>query len=207
MCSISIRTFGGTEFVFILVEASNYCAEDLKLGSDSRSHLAAGQVTPKLIDDIETKLTMLREHGKLDAEVKLERTFDDAVKILVVHYAVDESQFPSGLAHLILPHECVGLGGLVNKLKEKYQISMALHGHLHYPLIYNFNGVQVISATTATRVDQGTKTGFFVMKIEDTGTIRAEHHVWTGVAYTPDPDKNLSRDVGRIPRRPPAAAA
>jgi hypothetical protein len=81
-------------------------------------------------------------------------------------------------------------------MREKYQLSLALHGHLHRPLLYNFNDVQVISATTATRVDKSGKTGFFLIKVLDTGTIRAEHHVWTGVDYTPDPDQNLSRDVG-----------
>ncbi|HXA85326.1 MAG TPA: hypothetical protein VNZ47_09640 [Candidatus Dormibacteraeota bacterium] len=205
MCSISIRRFAGREFVFILIEPSVYCAEDLKLGSDFRSHLAAGKISPKLIEDVETKLNMLREYGKLDAETKLEKTFNDAMKVLIVHYAVDERRFPPGRAQGIVPHQCDGLGELVNMLKREYQLSIALHGHLHHPLLYNFNGVQVISATTATRVDKGTKTGFFLMKVLDSGTIRAEHHLWTGVAFTPDPDKNLSRDVGYLPKRAIAA--
>src|SRR6266496_4614835 len=179
MCSIAIKRFAGREFVFILVEPSNYCKQDLKLGSDFRSHLAAGTVTKKLAEDLQIKLGILKQHGKLDAEVRLQGTFNDAVKILVVHYAVDDGQFSSGLQK-ILPHECDGLGNLVKALQEQYQLSMAMHGHLHQPLIYNFNDVQVLSAGTATRVDKGAKTGFFVVKVLDSGTIRAEHHIWNG---------------------------
>jgi 3',5'-cyclic AMP phosphodiesterase CpdA len=205
MCSIALRSFADREFVFILLEPSIYCARDLELGSDFRSHLAAGKVSAKLREDVRTKLDILRRYGKLDAQVKLRTNFSDAIKILVVHYAVDGGQFAAGLDEHILPHECEGLGELVEMLKEEYQLSMALHGHLHRPLLYNFKGVQVISATTATRMDKDGKTGFFLVKVLDSGTIRAEHHVWTGVGYTPDPDKNLNRDVGYLRKRAIAA--
>jgi predicted phosphodiesterase len=205
MCSIAVKSLAGREFIFILVEPSVYCKQDLKLGSDFRSHLAAGKVSEKLLEDVKIKLGMLREHGKLDAELKLSTKFNDAMKVLLVHYAVDESRFPSGLDEMIVPHQCDGLGDLVNMMREEYDLSLALHGHLHHPLLYNFNGVQVVSATTATRADKPGKTGFFLLKVLDSGTIRAEHHVWTGVDYTPDPDKSLTRDVGRLPRRDIAA--
>jgi len=205
MCSISTRRFADQEFVFILVEPSTYCSQDLRVDATFRTHLAAGKVTNKLIEDVETKLTLLREHGKLDAEVKLERPFGEAVKILVVHYAVDDDRF-GGLEKLLLPHKCEGLKELVTMLRNEYQLSMALHGHLHLPLLYNFNGVQVVSATTATLANKDGKTGIFVIKFLDSGTIRAEHHTWTGVAYTPDPDKSLSGDLGSFPTRPAAAA-
>ena len=148
---------------------------------------------------------MLREHGKLDAELKLKTNFNDAMKVLLVHYAIDERRFPSGLDEIILPHQCDGLGDLVDMMREEYQLSLAMHGHLHHPLLYNFNGVQVVSATTATRADKPGKTGFFLLKVLDSGTVRAEHHFWTGVDYTPDPDNTLSRDVGYLPRRDIAA--
>ena len=205
MCSIAIRSLAGREFIFILVEPSVYCKQDLKLGSDFRSHLAAGKVSAKLVEDVRTKLGILREHGKLDAELRLRTNFNDAMKVLLVHYAVDEGRFPSGLDEMVLPHQCDGLGDLVNMMREEYQLSLAMHGHLHHPLLYNFNGVQVVSATTATREDKPKKTGFFLLKVLDSGTIRAEHHYWTGVDYTRDPDKNLTNDVGRFPRRDIAA--
>jgi folate-dependent phosphoribosylglycinamide formyltransferase PurN len=74
-----------------------------------------------------------------------------------------------------------------------------LHGHLHVPLLYNYNGVQVISVSTSTRVDENGQTGFYLIKVFDSGSIVAEHHLWTGVTYTPDPSNTLTKDLGYFP--------
>jgi 3',5'-cyclic AMP phosphodiesterase CpdA len=205
-CTIAVRRFGAREFIFILIDPSTYCVEDLTIEKDCRSHLAAGNVGKNLVEDVRTKLMFLKDYGQLDADVKLATGFSSAMKVLLVHYAVDETRFRSGLDELLLPHGCAGLGELVELLRKDFQLSMVLHGHLHVPLLYNYNGVQVISASTATRVDENRKTGFFLIKVFDTGAVIAEHHLWTGIAYTPDPDKALTREVGYFPEaRVPAA--
>jgi calcineurin-like phosphoesterase family protein len=198
-CAIAVRQFGEREFIFILVDASTYCTEDLKLDASCRIHLAGGNVSRELREDVGIKLTALRNSGELDADLKLKTSFVEAMKILLVHYAVDGSQFGSGLEELVLPHSCEGLKALVDMLISEFQLGLVLHGHLHFPLLYNYNGVQVISATTATRVDKDSKTGFFMVKVFQGGTVLAEHHVWTGVDYTPDPDKSLSGSLGQFP--------
>jgi predicted phosphodiesterase len=200
-CTIAVRTFHDREFVFILIDPSTYCARDFTLDKDCRSHLAAGIVSDKLTEDVRTKLTLLENYGRLDADVKLEKKFSEATKILLVHYAVDEKRFKSTLEELILPHGCEGLGSLVELLRNQFQLDMVLHGHLHVPLLYNYMGVQVVAATTATRVDENRKTGFFLIKVFDTGNIVAEHHSWNGVAYAPDPNSALNREVGDLRRR------
>ena len=165
--SLSVRRFWGREFVFISIEPSIYCNEDLTLDGDTRKHLARGAVSKLLAEDVRTKLALLKQNRKLSADVRLEGSFSDAMKIMLVHYAVDLNQFDSGWAALVLPHECEDLGALVTALKEEFQLSLVLHGHLHQPLVYNQGGVQVISATTATRVDKNGKTGFFLLKVFD----------------------------------------
>jgi predicted phosphodiesterase len=205
-CTIAVRRFGEHEFVFILIEPSTYSDEDLKLGTDFRSHLAAGKVSEKLIEDVQTKLGILRDRGQLSADIKLQNSFSSAVKILLVHYAVDDTKFKSTLEEFVLPHGCEGLANLVDLLKVEFQLSLVLHGHLHVPMLYNYNGVQVISATTASRVDDARKTGFFLLKVFKSGNMVAEHHLWTGVGYTLDPDASLTRDVGYFPSQAAPAA-
>ena len=198
-CSIAVRQFAGREFIFVIIDPSTYCIEDLKLDASSRDHLAAGNVSPELLEDVQIKLAAMRDSNKLDADVKLETSFAEAMKVLLVHYAVDDARFGLGLEELVLPHACEGLKALVDMLISEFQLGLILHGHLHSPLMYNYNGAQVISATTATRVDKGRKTGFYMIKVSQSGTVQAEHHLWTGIDYTLDPDRSLSGSLGRFP--------
>jgi hypothetical protein len=198
-CTLAVKIFGAREFIFILIDPSTYSETDLTIDKHWRNHLASGRVSKELTEDVRTKLTLLRDHRALGTDIKLEATFSSAIKILLVHYPVDETKFTSGLEGLVLPHGCEGIGELVNMLKSEFHLDMVFHGHLHVPMLYNYNGVQVVSVSTSTRVDDGHETGFYLIKVFDSGNVVAEHHLWNGINYTPDPNRALSKDLGYFP--------
>lgn len=205
---VTVRRFAGREFIFILLEPSVYCSEELTLDGSIVGHAAKGMVNEPVRQHIRKELKVLQSGGKLESGCYLENPYANAMKVMLVHYAVDLTRF----SWEWFPHDCAGLQDFVEKLREEFQLSLVLHGHLHQPLIYNSNGVQVVAATTATRVDQGKKTGFFFLKVFESGEMQTEHHVWNGAAYALDPDLSLKRPVGYVPRpviavknKPPAA--
>ena len=114
---------------------------------------------------------------------------------MLVHYAVDTTRLPrhKQWEERFLPHDCKGLDKLVRELKLKFQVGPVLHGHMHVPYLYNHDSTQVVSATTTC--ERGGPNGFFVIKFLDTGEIRAEHHLWNGVRFGPDPDTSLSKSI------------
>ena len=185
--------------MFILVDASVYASEELVIDFAFRDHLARGAISKTLHDEIKQKLTALQKNGHVD-EARLGSTYDQAVKVMVVHYAVDISrlaQHPLWVERL-LPHDCKALDDTLQEFRVEFQISLALHGHLHVPGLYNHKGVQVVAASTTT--EQKGPNGFFVLKILDSGEIRAEHHCWTGSRFTADPDTTLSKQLVLFPQ-------
>jgi hypothetical protein len=120
---------------------------------------------------------------------------------MLVHYAVDIKRLPrhKQWQESVLPHQCEGLDDLVSELRHKFQLGAVLHGHIHVPCLYNHDGAQVVSATTT--FGQGGPNGFFVLKVLDTGEIRAEHHVWNGIRFAPDPDTSLNKSIALYPTR------
>jgi len=190
-CYLLSRAVESREFLFILIDGSRYAAREMQVDASVRRHLACGEVTGVLHNEIFRRLDRLQRGESVDgAQIQ---DFARATKILVVHYAVDLSLFP-GLKteSLILPHECEALARLVSDLRTKVQLSLVLHGHLHIPKIYSA-GVPVIAASTTTQ--KGGYNGFFVLKFLNTGEMRAEHHRWFGTGYLPDPDASLTRTI------------
>ena len=184
------RTLGNRTWLFILIDASRYGSTGLVLDSEAKNHLAAGEVPEPLSASILEKLDKLKNGDVVDG-LKLEG-YEDAIKVLVAHYAVDDI-LAAGPAHkvkdFVLPHACQGLGPLVEALKG--EIRLVLHGHLHVPQLYNFNGVPVVSAASTSQMNENN--GFFVIKIYDTGEIRAEHHRWYGSGFLRDTDPMLNK--------------
>lgn len=195
-CVLVHRRIWQHEFLFLLIDPSVYAPKNEELIFDlrCRDHLACGRVTPELSKEIKQKLNAIRQGDHVDG-VKLPCRYDDAIKVLLVHYAVDGSQLKGRptWGETLLPHECIGLDKLVADLKTDFKFSLALHGHLHVPGLYRYHGVHVAAATTTS--EKKGPNGFFVLKLLDTGEIRAEHHRWTGKTFAPDPEPSLNRPL------------
>jgi len=191
-CTVVTREYRNREFVFVLLDASNYAAQELTLDSTSPGHLASGKLTKELYQQMGDKLRTLKEGRKVD-HAQLRGSYMEATKILLVHYAVSLRKVIGVVrpSETVVPHDCEGLGESVAKLLTEFQIGMVLHGHLHSPALYNHDGVQVIAATTTTQQDA--KNGFFLLKVFDNGELRAEHHVWNGAAFAADPAGSLNK--------------
>jgi 3',5'-cyclic AMP phosphodiesterase CpdA len=205
-CQLAIRKFDHREFVFILVDAGRYAATDLRFDGSSREHLAAGEVTSRLALQIREKLASLMDHGAVD-EASLEGSYEAAAKIILVHYPVDYERFKSvgDWQGKVLPHDCAGLPDMIQTIRKEFNLNMVLHGHLHRPMLYNYEGVQVVAATTAAQ--QGGDRGFHVLKVSDTGQIHAEHHCWNGIAFAADPRDSVSGLITEFPRLTPLKPA
>ena len=188
-CFLISKKVGDLQFVFVLVEASRYCEEELRLDSSCRTHLAAGSISSELRSAILSKLDLLDSGNEVDG-IRLQDP-SNAIKIMMVHYAVDDmaaAGTQQALQSLLLPHECTGLSELVEELRSR--IHLVIHGHLHVPKLYNHKGVPVIAATTTTQKD-GTN-GFFLLKFTKSFDISVEHHCWNGVAFARDPQPKLN---------------
>jgi len=192
------RTIGRREFLFISVDASVYTAQELTIDVHARDHLARGEVSSQLWSDLKTKLDGVKKGAQVDS-AQLVGAYENAVKVVLVHYAVDASRLSQHTKweEKVLPHSCKGIEEMITELRLKYEINVALHGHLHIPGLYNYKAVQVVAATTAT--EQKGPNGFFVLKVLDTGEIRAEHHCWTGTRFTADPDNSLNKQLMVFP--------
>jgi predicted phosphodiesterase len=187
-------SIGEQPFLFILVDASVYAQDELVIDVHCRDHLARGEVTPALRKEIIEALATVPNR-------------ENMVTIMLVHYAVDIKRLPrhKQWQESFLPHQCEGLDDLVSELRKKFQLGAVLHGHMHVPCLYNHDGAQVVSATTT--LGQGGPNGFFVLKVLDTGEIRAEHHVWNGIRFAPDPDTSLNKSIALYPTRRELPAA
>jgi predicted phosphodiesterase len=205
-CEIAIRKFDRREFVFILVDAGKYATEELRLDGSSREHLAAGEVTSHLDANIRGKLKSLMDRGTV-GNVTLQGSYGTAAKIMLVHYPVDYERFKSGgdWQGRVLPHDCAGLPEMIQSIRKEFHLSMVLHGHLHKPMLYNYEGVQVIAATTAAQ--QGGDRGFHVLQVSNAGQIHAQHHYWNGTAFAADPSGSVSGLITEVPRLPLKPAA
>ena len=145
------------------------------------------------------KLDALKQGNQVD-EARLRYKYDDAIKVAIVHYAVDISRLAGRRkwGERFLPHECQGLDDFVSDLRTEFKFSLALHGHMHIAGLYNHGGIQVVSATTTS--EQNGPNGFFLLKLLGTGEIRAEHHSWTGKRFTADPDASLTKQLEIYPK-------
>ena len=196
--AIAIRNVGSRELVLVLVDASRYAARSLHLDGSARDHLAAGEITEGLRTDIAEKLRALKK-GRPTGSAGLSGPYGAACKLLVIHYPVDYKRFKDAKWHgRFLAHDCAGLPELVEELRTEFQLNIVLHGHLHEPLLYNHDGVQVISATTSSQ--SGGRIGFYVIKVSETGQISTEHHSWNDTAFVADPPAaGLSRLITEFP--------
>src|SRR5262252_7671438 len=196
------REINNQEFIFALVEASKYSAEDGKVDFSALSHLAGGEVSKGLQDEIMRKFEKLKRGQSVDeAAIK---DYDSARKILLVHYAVDDRVVlgPAPQAHeLVVSHRCERLDALISELSNC--VDLVLHGHLHRPKIYNHNGVPVIAATTTSQ--KGGRNGFFVIKFLASGDTVLDHHKWTETGFTRDNRLELSARISRAINRRAAA--
>jgi calcineurin-like phosphoesterase family protein len=188
------RTMNGEEFLFVLIEASNFAPEDSKLDFGALAHLASGRISAQLRREVLGKFQTIKKAGIVDkAHV---RDFSKARKILVVHYAVDDRVVlgPTPLPQeLVVSHHCDGLDSFVEELADN--LHFVLHGHLHRARIYNHCGVPIISATTTTQVDG--ENGFFVIKFLASGDIVPEHHKWNSNGFTLDDSTDLKARITR----------
>jgi hypothetical protein len=197
-CILVSREISGLEFLFVLVDANIYADQDLIVDFSCRQHLARGEVTKDIRREIKTKLDSVKQGNAVD-QALLIGTYAKAVKVLLVHYAVDIRKLPRNRqwAEMILPHECDGLDQMLSDYRTEFQFSLGLHGHIHIPALYNHDGVQVVSDSTAT--EQNGPNGFFILNVMDTGEILAEHHCWGTRSFTPDPDPELTRPLQVFP--------
>jgi len=194
-CAVSVRKFGSREFVFVLADANRYATKELHLDVSARNHLASGEITRLLEEDIVTKLRDLKNGSSIEHGLEC---FDTACKILLVHYPVEPGRFNQKMWDRGLPHGCEGLPEFVDKLRDEFRLNIVLHGHLHQPMLYNHEGVQVISATTSSQ--SGGQIGFYILNVSDTGQISTQHHSWNGAAFAADPpSSSLSRVITEFP--------
>lgn len=180
------RTFAGLDVLFILIDGNAYQkCDNLTLDHSFRSHLACGRIDDSLIDNLKTKLSAL-ETGKSVDGISI-NNFQNAIRILLVHYAADVMSVSSGpggkVRNLVLPHDCFNIDKLISTFRN--QIDLLIHGHLHQPKVYAHNGMQVLAATTTTQI--GGYNGFYVLKIFPSG-LEALHYRWLGNDFGPDPD-------------------
>jgi hypothetical protein len=116
-CAVSVRKFGSREFVFVLADASRYATRELHLDMSARHHLASGEITQLLEENIVTKLRALKKGSPVERGLEC-YSFDAACKILLVHYPVEPERFNQKMWDRGLPHGCEGLPEFVNKLRE-----------------------------------------------------------------------------------------
>jgi 3',5'-cyclic AMP phosphodiesterase CpdA len=190
------RNISGRTFLFVLVEASEYATDELRVDMSARRHLAGGQITPELHSEVKNKLDQLRSNGRVDDAVVLQ--YESAIRVLLIHYALDESKIPfsRGLkenlkerVHVgLVPHSCGGVPEFLDDVGREFRF--AIHGHLHTPKLYNYGGLPIVSVDTTTQ--HGTRNGFFLLKYFESGAIRAEHHRWNVNAFQPDPTEDLN---------------
>jgi predicted phosphodiesterase len=192
------RLIGNDEYLFLLVDASVYSPDELVVDKGCRDHMARGKIPPTLRQEIVDKLTAIANGRPVDLAMPTSG-YERAIKIMLVHYAVDIQRLPrqKQWEERFLPHDCKGLDELVSELRAKFQFGPVLHGHMHVPYLYNHDGAQVVSATTTC--ERGGPNGFFVIKMLDTGEIRTEHHLWNGLRFAPDPDTSLSKSIEVYP--------
>jgi hypothetical protein len=190
------RNIGNLECVFILSEVSVYSSKAVKLDLSARNHLAMGEVPAGLLAEIKSKLARLRQGAQVDEA--LVQNYAQALKILLVHYAVDDRAVLGVLPspeEFALPHECKGLGDMVRELSE--DLHFVVHGHLHYPKVYNHKGVQVIAATTTTQ--KKGYNGFFILKFFASGDVLTEHHRWGANSFSMDDNPDLNVRILTLP--------
>lgn len=190
-CFFSHRRVHDHDFLFIQVEASKYASQDNTLDLSCREHLAGGEITPDLDQEIKTGLQQVKDGAKVDGISR--DNFSRAMKILLVHYAVDTNRVAGSnhLEHLILPHACRGLEKLVSDLDS--DIDLVIHGHLHKAMLYKHGRVPVIAATTTTQRNPQGENGFFLVKFFRSGEVRAEHHRWLVTGFLRDDRAELSQ--------------
>jgi len=192
MAFVNCRRFGNREFVFISIDANDYCETANAVDSSIRSHLARGTVTEGLREQVHRSVRSLHDGGTVDGCSVTD--YVAATKILLVHYAPDLIRATDGRwTGSLLPHECTGLSDLIDSLAG--QLDLVLHGHLHSPNVYRLGGVPVISIGSASQVDCPNK-GFFVLKFFEGPDIRVEHHLWNGRGFVADPDDARTRHLG-----------
>jgi predicted phosphodiesterase len=188
------KQFGGREVLFAMLDLSVYVGKGNARALDLRSqrHLARGQVTNAMGSDLASAFQRLREGRRVDdAHLK---SFDQALKLLVVHYAVDRLAVTGGLPSVpewFVPHDCEGLAELVEQNTDS--IDAVIHGHLHVPRVYNISGVPIVSLDSVSQ--QGEKNGFFVLIVSKSGGLSVSHHVWNGATFHLDPDPEYTRPL------------
>jgi hypothetical protein len=188
------RIINQQEFIFALIEASNYADEDGKLDFGALAHLASGRIPRKLRQEIKNKFKLLSERQTVDQACVAD--FGSARKILLVHYAVDERVVfgPAPKAQeFVVSHRCDGLDTLIEELSES--VHLVVHGHLHHPKIYNHCGVPVAAATTLSQ--RHGENGFFVVKFMTSGDIVLDHHKWNENGFVRDESEELRVRIAR----------
>jgi len=166
---------GQIEFLFIIVEANIYCAKSKELDKTYRRHLAKGAIKPDTKKEIKQKIEQIRAGNKVD-HAQLD-DFKKAFKILLIHYAADDTQVAGrwqGLFDLVLPHQCEGLTELLKSVSAN--VDLLIHGHLHQPAAYAHEGVQVLAATTTTQMLEK-RNGFHLLKFYGR-ELHAEEFLW-----------------------------
>jgi Calcineurin-like phosphoesterase superfamily domain len=164
------RKIGDINICFGLLDASAYTkVPDMLAWPECRTHLARGEVT-----------TRLEQQARwLALEMRSRKGF----KFLVLHYAVAQSA--SIVLNTMLPHECDGIERIVPLFKDT--VNAVVHGHLHRAELDIVDGVRIVSAGTVCQKNNK-QNGMFLLKMYDTGQLRAEHHVWDDNWYKPDPE-------------------
>jgi len=193
--TITVRQLEDRDIIFISVDASVYADEGFAVDLSCRDHLARGYVSDVMEAEVVQKLRRLQVANEADAGV-MQHDYSDALKILVVHYAVNLGEVMGPFAvmqRVVLPHGCKGLDRMVSTLKKDFSLDLVVHGHLHRPVLYTSDGVPVISATTTTQ--SAGPNGFHLVKFLETGDVVAEYHSWNGITFAPDADQMLSRTV------------
>jgi hypothetical protein len=178
-CFISKQN-GSVEFLFIVVDANVYCKRSKELDTTFREHLAKGAISTNTQQEIKTKVERLKAGYKVDqAQIK---DFKQAFKILLVHYAADDTQVAGRrqkFVDFVLPHRCDGINELLRKINS--DVDLLIHGHLHQPAAYVHNGVQVLAATTTTQVLEK-RNGFHLLKFYGR-ELHAEEFLWEGRTF------------------------
>jgi len=188
---LTSRRFGGRDFVFISIDASDYCETANAVDFNVRTHLARGTVTASIREAVHRQLRTLRDSGSADeASVN---DYATATKVLLVHYAPDLVRATDGKwVGSIVPHECLGLSDLIESLQG--EVDLVMHGHLHFPNVYRCGGIPVISIGSTSQIDCARK-GFFLLKFFGAPEVRIEHHTWNGRGFVADPDNALTRHL------------
>src|SRR5260221_975910 len=179
------KKIAGIDFLFILVDANSYSScGDMAVDLSFRRHLACGRVSNPLIDELKRKFAELRQGNSVDG-VKLVN-FDQDVRIMLTHLVPSESEvlgLPERLLEFVLPHKCYGVKSLLKNLAG--EIDLLIHGHLHRPKVYAFDGTQVLSATTTSQIEG--YNGFYLLKFHEREIV-AESYKWMGNDFSLEED-------------------